>query len=102
MIDALELAGAFVLGFLLCAVFSGLLIRELVRLHREERQLGRLDADSWRSERREILNRIQHPNKMPVANAGPPRPADPAVRERMREMASVGRVVPANGDMELP
>jgi hypothetical protein len=102
MIDALELAGAFVLGFILCGAFAGLLIRELIRLHREERRIGLAEMESWRSERREILNRIQHPNKMPVANAGPPRPADPAVRERMREMASVGRVVPANGDMELP
>jgi exosome complex RNA-binding protein Rrp42 (RNase PH superfamily) len=104
MIDALELAGAFVLGFMVAAVLAALMVKHLIELHREERQIGLIEAESWRSERREILNRIQHPNKMPVATTGQVRVPDPAIRERMREMASVGRVVAGtdNGDMELP
>jgi hypothetical protein len=106
MIDALELAGAFVLGFILCGAFAGFLIRELIRLHREERRIGLAEMESWRSERREILNRIQHPSRMPVATTGQPVDSSMtrASEERRREMASVGRVVAGsdNGDMELP
>jgi hypothetical protein len=105
MTDALELAGAFVLGFLICAGLAVVLFKHLIDLHREERQIGLAESESWRGERRELLNRIQHPERMPVGTAPQVRVPDPAVRERMREMASVGRVVPTaeNGDgMELP
>ena len=106
MIDAMELAGAFVLGFILAAGMAALLVKHLIELHREERQIGLIEAESWRSERREILNRIQHPHKMPVATTRPSSSPEATrlTEERRREMASVGRVVSTNGadEMELP
>ncbi len=106
MIDALELAGAFVLGFIIAAVFAAFVLRHLIDLHREERKIGLGEAENWRGERRELLNRIQHPERMPVATARPgPNPEITArLAEQRRELANVGRVVLSNGDpdMELP
>jgi hypothetical protein len=106
MIGALELAGAFVLGFVLAAVMATLLVKHLIELHREERQIGLMESESWRSERREILNRIQHPSRMPVATVRPQGNGEASHKaaERRAEMASVGRVVAGtdNGEMELP
>jgi hypothetical protein len=98
MIDALELAGAFVLGFVIAAALTGALVKALLDLYRDE-------VEVWRSERRELLNRIQHPERMPVATTRPK--ADPEALQRAAaaraEMAAVGRVVQTNGsDMELP
>ncbi len=81
-------------------------VKHLIELHREERQIGLMEAESWRSERREILNRIQHPHKMPVATtrqASDPKAIE-GLRTKQREMASVGRVVASKGaeDLELP
>jgi hypothetical protein len=98
MIDALELAGAFVLGFLIAVAVASLLVKALLDLYRDE-------VEVWRSERRELLNRIQHPERMPVATTRPT--ANPEAPQRAAaaraEMAAVGRVVQTNGgDMELP
>jgi hypothetical protein len=98
MIDALELTGAFVLGFLIAVAVASLLVRALLDLYRDE-------VEVWRSERRELLNRFQFPDRMPVATtrAEPDLEAARAAAARRREMASVGRVVGGNGgDMELP
>jgi hypothetical protein len=105
MIDALELAGAFVLGFIIAGALGATLVKVLLDMHREDRKLGLAEAEFWRSERRELLNRILHPERMPVATTRPtanPEAAQRAAAARA-EMASVGRVVQTNGsDMELP
>jgi hypothetical protein len=102
MIDALELAGAFVLGFLIAAALCATILKVLIDLHRSDRDLLHRDAEHWRNQERELLNRIQHPERMPVAAAR--EVATPgAIEERLakiREMNSVGRVV--GGEMELP
>jgi hypothetical protein len=101
MIDALELAGAFVLGFLIAVAVASLLVKALLDLYRDE-------VEVWRSERRELLNRIQHPERMPVATVRQESPQAAAQRSaaaaRLRELNHVGRVVQTDGsaDMELP
>src|SRR5687767_7235809 len=105
MTDALLLAGAFVLGFIVCAALSGVLLKVLVDLYRDDRDAHSAEREQFRSDRRELLNRLQHPNLVPTGTERPaPRPRDPVTAERLREMASVGRVVPGNGsdEMELP
>ena len=106
MTDALWFAGAFLVGFLLCTLVAALLVRELIALHREERTLHVSEREQWRSERRELINRVQHPHLVPTATAPVIPPAQRAASQAMRnEWASVGRVVNGQGDteeLELP
>jgi hypothetical protein len=111
MTDALLLAGGFLAGFLVCAVIAALAFHALLELHREDRKLVVAERDAWRSERRELANRIQHPHIIPTAAPRAPRNADELARRRQQaaDYATVGRIVPAstqsNGDgddLELP
>lgn len=101
--DALTLAGFFLGGFLTCALLSVGAIKLLVDLHRDERAATAAEREQFRSERRELLNRVQHPNLVPTGTERPaPRPPDPRLAERARAWAQVGRVVPGNGDEAMP
>lgn len=104
---------AVALGLLIVVIVLGTLIHVLVGLHRAEREADRTyyagERDEWTSERRELLNRIQHPQLVPTGRriAQPPDPGAAAAHaDRLREMASVGRIVPAkspeNDGLDLP
>lgn len=86
-------------GLLFAVVVLATLLWVVMGLQREERDHARhsheVEREAWRSERRELLNRMQFPERMPVATQPVGRrPVDPEMqRGRLREMASVGRVV---------
>jgi hypothetical protein len=55
------------------------------------------EREAWRSERRELLNRIQHPHRMPtgtVSSASLAPPPDPERLHRRAEFNGVGMVRP--------
>jgi hypothetical protein len=109
--DVALLAGSFFLGALIVAVVCALIFNVLLDLYRDDREMARAEREAWRSERREIINRIQHPHVMPTGVTRTPRDPDELARRRMQaaDYATVGRIVPAstetNGDgddVDLP
>jgi hypothetical protein len=100
--DALTFAAFFLGGFLLALALAGIVIKVLIDFHRDERTTIVAERGQWRSERRELLNRVQHPNLVPTGTERQPRQRDPEVAERLREWASVGRVTAGVEPEELP
>ena len=111
MSTAAWIALAFLGGFATAAVFAVALVGALLGIHRDDRQMVQAEREQWRSERRELINRVLHPHVMPTGTV--PRPANPDELQRRRQaaqdFAQVGRIVPAstatNGDgddLELP
>jgi hypothetical protein len=98
--ESLLIAGAFVLGFAAASVLAALAFRVLTDLHREEQRVIHVERDLWRTERRELLNRIQHPHVMPVATRAEPRRPTAGEVARQRDWASVGRIVPGRRDSD--
>lgn len=93
--DALTLAGFFLGGFVVAVLPAVGAIKLLVDLHKDERQATAAEREQWRSERRELLNRLQHPNLVPTGTERPQRRQhDPEVTRRVREWAHVGQVTP--------
>lgn len=88
-------------GLLIACILLCLTLWLIVKVGREDREdtrrLHEADAKEWRSERRELLNRLQFPDRMPVAVERVPRPPEDLARQRAaaREWAQVGRVTPA-------
>ena len=94
-------------GLLVACVVLALTLHLIVKVGREDREdsrrLHEADNAAWRSERRELLNRLQFPDRMPVEVPRPQRPPEDLARQRAaaREWASVGRVTPAaNGSAD--
>ena len=111
MTDAALFAAFFLGGFTVAAIIAVAVVKVLVELHREDRLVVVGEREQWRSERRELLNRVLHPHVMPTAVQRQPANPDELARRRMMaaDFAAVGRVVPAstqtNGtgdDLELP
>jgi hypothetical protein len=111
MTTAAWLALAFLGGFAVAATFAVALVHILLGLYRDERTLVHSEREAWRNERRELINRVQHPNLVPTGVTRPPADPDELARKRRaaRDFAQVGTIVPAstatNGDgddLELP
>jgi hypothetical protein len=99
--ESLLIAGAFVLGFAAASVLAALAFSVLTGIHREEQHAIHVERDQWRTERRELLNRVQHPHAMPTGStrAEPRRPTAGEVA-RQRDWANVGRIVPGRRDSD--
>ena len=66
--------------------------------HAKDR-LGLIEAQAqererWADERRELLNRLQHPERMPVKSVGSTRVSSNVSPETRRALAQVGTVAP--------
>lgn len=103
MTVALIVAGAFIAGFVSSAALAALAFHALTDIHREEQQAVIAERDQWRGERRELLNRIQHPHAMPTGSARPePRARTAGEIARMQDWANVGRIVPGRRETDDP
>jgi hypothetical protein len=104
--ESLLIAGAFTLGFLAASILAALAFGVLTDIHREEQKAAHTEREQWRSERRELINRVQHPHVMPTGTArAEPRQRTAGEIARQRDWAQVGRIVPrgpAAEDPDLP
>ena len=75
-----------------------LVLRAFLRLAGECQKALRDQYDAFEVERRELLERIQRPERIPSAAAAPPRESPPMDPEKAKAYAAVGSVQPYRGE----
>jgi len=73
----------------LLAVLATVTVRSVVEVNRRLHEAMRIEREAWRAERAELLNRIQHPEYLPLPPTAEPRDVVPPHVDEFERVGSI-------------